>query len=157
MLTTPYLTLIIPVTAHGAISYGKLKIKVQTDHSILDGRSTVVATRDNSFLNKDGDIFKLHKPAILKDSLSDTISFESLRYPGHFLRASINKGAYNFRLEKPDDTYKDDDMFSKLLYIQCHHNHDKRPIVACTKDSAMSVTAPTCFQCSTLSTHQVTT
>ena len=54
------------ILGEGAISYGKLKIKVTADHSTLEGRSTVVATRDNSFLNKDGDIFKLHKPAILR-------------------------------------------------------------------------------------------
>lgn len=85
------------------ISYGKLKIKVAGGNEafLLHGRSTVAATRDSSYLNQDGDIFKLYKPAISADAPPDSISFESLRYPGTFLRANIRRGSLDFRMDRP--------------------------------------------------------
>ena len=89
-----------------AISYGKLKIGLlpsRTLSPLLLGRSSVVATRQSSFLNNDGDVFKLFKPALLIGAPRDSISFESLRFPGSFLRLKADKGKYGFRVEKPVD------------------------------------------------------
>ena len=48
------------------------------------GRNQVFATRVLSFLKKDGDLFKIHRPGLLGGDKS--VSFESVRLPGFFLR-----------------------------------------------------------------------
>eukprot|EP00112_Aurelia_sp_Birch-Aquarium-sp1_P001420 Seg1152.2 transcript_id=Seg1152.2/GoldUCD/mRNA.D3Y31 product="72 kDa type IV collagenase" protein_id=Seg1152.2/GoldUCD/D3Y31 len=47
-------------------------------------RNQVFATRVLSFLKKDGDLFKIHRPGLLGGDKS--VSFESVRLPGFFLR-----------------------------------------------------------------------
>ena len=53
------------------------------------GRSQIFATRSVAFLKKDGDLFKIHRPGLL--GKKGTISFESARLPGFFLRQKNKK------------------------------------------------------------------
>ena len=55
----------------------------------LEGRNEVFATRATSFLKKDGDLFKVHRPGLL--GKANTVSFESVRLPGFFLRQKNKK------------------------------------------------------------------
>lgn len=52
-------------------------------------RNEIFATRAVAFLKKDGDLFKIHRPGLL--GKKDTISFESVRLPGFFLRQKNKK------------------------------------------------------------------
>ena len=52
-------------------------------------RNQVFATRSSSFLKKDGDLFKVHRPGLMGDD--KTVSFESMRLPGFYLRQKNDK------------------------------------------------------------------
>eukprot|EP00794_Sanderia_malayensis_P013893 gene13893-15341_t len=52
-------------------------------------RNQVFATRSLAFLKKDGDLFKVHRPGIFGGN--KTISFESVRLPGFYLRQKNNR------------------------------------------------------------------
>ena len=63
----------------------------------------VFATRDTTHLQKFGDVFRIHEPGIDDSAGKDTISFESMRLPGYFLRHRAEENDFKLRLGMPTD------------------------------------------------------
>ncbi|XP_047142657.1 protein PF3D7_1417600 isoform X2 [Hydra vulgaris] len=86
------------------IFYGKLVLRTEpwVPKSILAERHFIFATRSSTYLKKDGDVFKIHNPGLALNSGIDSISFESVRWPGFFLKHRANENDFKFRIEKPD-------------------------------------------------------
>ena len=65
-------------------------------------RHFIFATRSTTYLKKDGDVFKIHNPGLAPNAGVDSISFESVRWPGFFLKHRAEENDFKFRIEKPE-------------------------------------------------------
>ena len=93
--------------------YGKLVLKTSplSSRSLFAEKPFIFATRRSTYLKKDGDVFKIHNPGLAPSAGRDSISFESVRWPGYFLKHRVEENDFKFRIASPQG--KDYKIFSE--------------------------------------------